>query len=69
MCLHSLLCGKSLWSLVGLRQLDLSYSDSGRTLTEEGERDLNVPISRDKLQARKKTQITYILHTITILKY
>lgn len=68
MRLHNLLCGKSLWSLVGLRQLESSYSDSGGTLTEEGERDLDVPISRDKLKAREDPNYI-ILHTIAVLKW
>lgn len=63
----------SLWkeSLVvsGSTPGDLWNRESGGTLTEEGERDLHVPISRDKLQARKKTTVTHILLTITTLKY
>lgn len=35
---------------MGLRQADMSFTGTARTLTEKDERDLGILISRDKLK-------------------
>lgn len=63
MCFDDLLCGAKQFS-VDLRQADISHTDTRRTLTEEGDWDLNILISRDILkewaqnEVKRKTRST-----------
>lgn len=48
---------------------NLTHHHDRRTLTEKGEWDLNVPVSRDKLKVGDQSKVKYEAHSAPTVTY